>query len=92
MPGPGTHLKRLLSWFAITPSGECECDQHAAEMDEKGTAWCRENAETIVDWLEAEAAARRIPFVRLAGHLFLRQALSNAECDDISSQESYNNS
>ncbi len=58
-PGPGTHLHRLLK----TITGEditagCVCTSRIAEMNARGPQWCRDNVETIVDWLIEESDRR----------------------------------
>lgn len=74
---PGTELKRLLSWAFISADG-CDCETRAAIMDEQGPQWCRENMDTILDWLEGEAKVRKIPFVRSVGRLFVDLAITNS--------------
>lgn len=79
--GVGTELKKLLSRLGITAQPGCSCLARANAMDARGVPWCRANVETIVDWLQEEAAKRGLPFVRLAGkaivHLAIRRALTN---------------
>jgi hypothetical protein len=75
--GPGTELKRLLAKVGIYPTPECKCTQRATAMDSEGPDWCRENVETIVDWLEEESTRRKLPFVRLAGKLLVLRAIHN---------------
>jgi len=58
--GPGTELKNLLSKLRLFSAGGCGCDNHAAEMDRRGSVWCRSNMELIVDWLEEEAEKRKL--------------------------------
>ena len=57
--GPGYYLHRLLKKL----TGEdivagCGCSSHIAEMNMRGPAWCRENVDTIVGWLEEEIERR----------------------------------
>jgi hypothetical protein len=57
--GPGTQLHKLITRFTgekITT--RCGCKSHIAEMNRNGPAWCRENVETIVGWLEEEIDRR----------------------------------
>lgn len=54
--GPGGELKKILRTVAWLGPKRCLCNKHAAEMDRRGTQWCRDNVETIIDWLKAEAA------------------------------------
>jgi len=58
LAGPGTHLHCLLAGWGIRPCAGCGCDDKVAAMDANGPAWCRENLETIVDWLMEPARAR----------------------------------
>ena len=76
--GAGTELKRLLKRFGIVPKGDCNCSQHADEMDARGVDWCLANLEQIVTWLEEESHVRGLPFIRLAGRILVRRAIRNA--------------
>ncbi len=50
MPGPGTELKTLLSWFVH--DGQCSnCADKAAIMDEKGPDWVEQEIETVTRWV-----------------------------------------
>jgi len=49
--GPGTELKRLLATLGIAPGPNCQCNKRAREMDAWGVAGCRENKNTIVQWM-----------------------------------------
>lgn len=48
--GPGAQLKRMLK--GVPGAKGCGCNTRAAEMDERGTQWCKDNVPTIVAWLE----------------------------------------
>jgi hypothetical protein len=50
----------------------------AKTMDENGVAWCRENISLILDFMEAEAAKRKLLFVRSAAKVLIRIALWRA--------------
>lgn len=76
--GPGTELKKLLAAWGIT-SSSCNCDAHAAEMDEKGPDWCEENIDTVVGWLREEADRRSLLFVEGLARLMVLRAIRNAE-------------
>jgi rubredoxin len=57
--GAGTQLHKLLKRLTgegITAS--CGCKSHIATMNLNGPAWCRENVDTIVGWLEEEIERR----------------------------------
>jgi hypothetical protein len=53
--GAGTELKKLLSKLGLKPAANCKCNQHIAEMNQMGIAWCTANIDTIVGWLREEA-------------------------------------
>ena len=80
-PGPGTELKALLKKVGITASPGCSCNKRAQVMDEnesKEPGWCEANLETICDWLQEEATKRKLPFIRMAAKILVRQAIRNA--------------
>ncbi len=57
--GTGTYLHKLIKKLTgekITAS--CGCKSHIATMNNRGPAWCRENVETIVGWMEEEIERR----------------------------------
>lgn len=62
--GAGCKLTRLIASLGETHSPECNCEKHAAEMDEMGPQWCRENIHNTLFWMEEESKARKIPFYR----------------------------
>lgn len=78
--GPGTELKRLLGRLGIQSGSACACNRHAIEMNRLGVEGCSlvEKQTEIVDWLEAEAETRGMPFNRLAGRLLVRAAVRAA--------------
>jgi len=79
--GPGSELKRLLSWLGIKPKAKCKCNERAAEMDRQEAAdpgWCERNIDTIVGWLREEAEARGLPFVDAVGRVVVRRAIARA--------------
>ena len=76
--GPGTELKKLLKMIGITATPNCQCNQRAKVMDERGCDWCEENIETICEWLKEEANKRGMLFVKTAVKLLVRRAISNA--------------
>lgn len=62
-PGPGSELKKMLAWFA-QPSDSCNCETRADAMNDWGAQGCRENLDTIVEWLMEEAQLRGLPHGR----------------------------
>lgn len=77
--GPGTELKAILrDWLGIVASPNCSCNARARQMDEWGPDLCEQNMQTIVTWLEEQAAARKLPFVRFAGEQAVKLAIRRA--------------
>ncbi len=56
--GPGTELKKLLSWFGEEEDDSCECRKRTAKMNRWGVSGCRQNKQEIVGWLEGEFEKR----------------------------------
>ncbi len=80
LPGVGAELKRLLRLFRIVPTTGCRCAEHAREMDARGPDWCERNIELICDWMEVEAARRKLTkfvFSRAAARTLVRIAIRN---------------
>lgn len=77
--GPGTELKALLKdWLGIQASPNCSCNARAKQMDEWGPDLCEQNLPTIVGWLEEQATARKLPFVRFAAEQAVKLAIRRA--------------
>lgn len=77
--GPGTELKALLKdWLGIQASPNCSCNARARQMDEWGPDLCEKNLPTIVAWLEEQAKARKLPFVRFAAEQAVKLAIRRA--------------
>ena len=77
--GPGTELKAILKdWLGIVASPNCSCNARARQMDEWGPDLCEQNLPTIVTWLEEQAKARNLPFVRFAGEQAVKLAIRRA--------------
>lgn len=77
--GPGTELHRLLGRFGIHMKRGCACKARVVQMNKWGCDGCRENVETIIEWLKEEAAKRRLPFFSPAARLLVARAIHNAE-------------
>ncbi|QNN24329.1 sulfotransferase [Planctomycetales bacterium ZRK34] len=88
---PGTELHALLSKFGIEADGDCSCMDHVREMNAKGIVWCRENIDTIVGWLEQEAANRAIVFSRTIAKQIIKLAIKRAEKKEKNSGQRNNN-
>jgi hypothetical protein len=78
--GPGTELSELLKRFGIEPTPTCQCRAKAAEMDAWGPDECEkpERIEEVVAVMRAEAEARGLPFLDVAGRMLVRRAIKNA--------------
>jgi hypothetical protein len=78
--GPGTELSKLLKRFGIEPTPTCQCRAKAAQMDAWGCdeASKPERIEEVVAVMRAEATARGLPFLDIAGRLLVRRAIANA--------------
>ena len=78
--GPGTELSRLLKRIGIEPTPACQCRAKQQQMDQWGCdeASKPERIDEVVAVMRAEAAARGLPFLDLAGRLLVRRAIANA--------------
>lgn len=78
--GPGTELSKLLKRFGIEPTPTCACRAKAAEMDQWGPDECEkpERIAEVVAVMRAEAEARGLPFLDVAGRMLVRRAIANA--------------
>lgn len=85
--GPGTELKLLIAWFGYKAGSNCKCTEHANQMDNMGIAWCEENTDTIVEWIEEAAKERsilgfsldRVPGFEFGVRKLIGQAIENAK-------------
>jgi len=78
--GPGAELSKLLKRIGIEPTPTCACRAKAAQMDAWGPDECErpERIDEVVAVMRAEAQARGLPFVDVAGRLLVRRAIANA--------------
>ena len=78
--GPGTELSRLLKRLGINPTPTCQCRAKQQQMDQWGCDECErpERIDEVVKVMRAEAEARGLPFLDIAGRLLVRRAISNA--------------
>jgi len=82
--GPGTELSKLLKRFGIEPTVNCQCRAKAAQMDALGPDECErpERIAEVVAVMRAEAAARGLPFLDVAGRVLVRLAIANARREE----------
>ena len=78
--GPGTELSKLLKRFGINPTPTCQCRAKQQQMDQWGCDECSkpERIDEVVAVMRAEAEARGLPFLDMAGRLLVKRAISNA--------------
>jgi hypothetical protein len=78
--GPGTELSKLLKRFGIEPTPTCACRAKQQEMDAWGCdeASKPERIDEVVAVMRAEAEARGLPFLGVAGRMLVRRAIANA--------------
>ena len=78
--GPGTELSKLLKRFGISPTPTCQCRAKQQQMDQWGCDECSkpERIDEVVAVMRAEAEARGLPFLDLAGRMLVRRAIANA--------------
>ena len=77
--GAGTELKKMLSMFGIKANANCSCNKKTILMNSKGIQWCKDNVDTIVGWLRAEAKRRKLPFADFLGRKLVKMAIKKAE-------------
>jgi len=78
--GVGTELERLFHTVRFATCGACKALRD--QMNEWGPDGCREHRDEIIDKLKQNARRRKIlrhVFSESAAHLFLDQAITNAE-------------
>ena len=73
--GPGTELKKLLSWFHSPDKRKCKCQTRIQKMNAWGPDKCELKIETIVRWLKHSSAINKIPFFEPAVRLVIRTAI-----------------
>jgi len=78
--GPGTELSKLLKRFGISPTPTCQCRAMQQKMDQWGCDECSkpERIDEVVAVMRAEADARGLPFLDVAGRLLVKRAIANA--------------
>jgi hypothetical protein len=76
--GPGTIITKMLKAIGIKSEVNCSCRKHAIEMNERGNDWCEENIDTIVSWMQIEAAKRKLPFSQTVASLMIKKAIKKS--------------
>jgi hypothetical protein len=81
--GPGTELKKILSWFYLPDDSKCKCNDRIAKMNGWGAEGCEQRIETILRWLRHSAAENKIPFSETAVRMLVNRAISNARKQSV---------
>ncbi len=72
--GPGTELKKLLSWFHSPDKRKCKCQTRIQKMNAWGPDKCEQKMETILRWMRHSSKFHKIPFFEPAVRLVIRTA------------------
>lgn len=77
--GPGTELKRLISWF-WSPKKRCSrCSDRIRKMNKWGPSVCRKRRWLIIQWLRQSAEKNGLPFSEFAAGALVDLAIANAD-------------
>ncbi len=78
--GPGTELKKLISWFPVPGKSKCRsCKNLELKMNRWGPATCESKIAYIVKKLQIAAKRRSIPFSESLAKTLIRRAIRNAK-------------
>ena len=77
--GVGTIIHERLAKLGIHDVSGCSCTSHRSTLNAWGPRVCRENINTIVSWMAAEANKRSLPFSRVMARTFVEWCIRKAE-------------
>lgn len=78
--GPGTELKKLISWFPVPKKTGCRsCRNLELKMNLWGPEKCEKKIDYIVKKLRVAAARRSLPFSESLAKTLIRRAIRNAK-------------
>ena len=77
--GPGTELKKLISWFYSPDKKKCKCLTRIAKMNKWGPDICLKKIHTIIRWLKHSARIHKIPFFEPAARLLVLKAIKKSQ-------------
>lgn len=84
--GPGTELKKLISWFPIPNKNNCaKCKALEVKMNQWGVEKCIEKKKYIITKLLINAKRKNIPTTEFIISTLLNKAIRNAKRLDSSS-------
>lgn len=80
MKGPGTELKKLVSWFVWSDKvRKCKtCASREQRMNRWGPDTCQKNMLTIIGWLRESAMKNGYPFSERVAAALIRKAIENS--------------
>lgn len=59
--GVGTEIHKLIMKYGYDiPSGDCKCNARIRAMNTRGVAWCEDNVNRILRWLQESAKRYKI--------------------------------
>ena len=76
--GPGTELKKLISWFYSPDKRKCKCRTRIQKMNQWGPDECEQRMETILRWLKHSAKIAKIPFFRPIAMKLVQTAINRS--------------
>jgi len=78
--GPGTELKKLVSWFIWNKNiRNCKtCATREQRMNRWGPDRCQKNILTIIEWLRESAVKHGYPFSERVAASLIRKAIDNS--------------
>ena len=85
--GPGTELKKLLSWFWAPDKKKCKCATRVQKMNEWGPDQCEKRIETIMRWLKHSARIAKVPYFAPAVRFAIKTAISRSRSRSTESPE-----
>lgn len=75
--GPGTELKKSLSWF-YSPKKRCKCNTRIQKMNIWGPDECEKRIVTILRWLKHSARIARIPYIEFVVKIVVLRAINKS--------------
>lgn len=73
--GPGTELKKLISWFYSPQKKKCQCETRIQKMNKWGPDGCEQRMPTILRWLKHSAIIAGVPYVEFTVEMVVRLAI-----------------
>lgn len=77
--GPGTVLKVLLARLGLPSVPGCNCKDRALTMNSWGVEKCRQEVDTISEWLAEAAKKMKVPYSHFLGKRLILKACTISE-------------